>query len=310
MMAIWVIPCLTLAESAAGSASALILATLVGALVATVGRYGERPDYIGPDTLGQEAAEKVPLWLSKEAHPERAKLLIFSHDQWEEAVTVAAALNRLGIRSYVPESDYGIWKVMFGEDHVIQSIEESRALGPFSWWKPAVGLPTGERLFRDVTDDSQGHERSRFPIDFDLRQPKESFGLSKPEDHGTWTESRVVLMRLWSEPARSDVRMTFRASALPLARGEFQRIHILINGSMLPEIIVTGLSDYSVTVPQEIWNEGSSPGLVDLEWGLPDSRRLVAQPNSNETDGRLLGICLHKLEFGLVTPADRMNLPR
>jgi hypothetical protein len=104
--------------------------------------------------------------------------------------------------------------------------------------------------------------------------------------------------------------MTFRASALPLARGEFQRIHILINGSMLPEIIVTGLSDYSVTVPQEIWNEGSSPGLVDLEWGLPDSRRLVAQPNSNETDGRLLGICLHKLEFGLVTPADRMNLPR
>ena len=164
MMAISVIPGLTLAENVTGRAAALILATLSIAVVATAGRYSERPDYIGPDTLGQEAAGKVPKWLSNEAQPGRAKLLIFSHDEWEEAVTVAAALNRLGIRSYVPESDYGIWKVMFGEDHVIRSIEEARALGPFSWWKPAIGVPTGERLVRDLRDDGAVTNEAGFPL--------------------------------------------------------------------------------------------------------------------------------------------------
>ncbi len=311
MMAIWVIPGLTLAESATGSVTALVFAAIVSACAAAAGRFGERPDYLGADTLGQEAAVKVPRWLSREVLPQRAKLLIFSHDEWDEAATVAAALNRLGVRFFVPESDGGIWKEMFGEDHVIQSIEESRALGPFSWWKPALGRPmAAERLVRDLRDDSSGHERRRFPLDFDLRHPEETFGLSKPEGDMTWTESKVVLMRLWSEPARSDVRMTLRASALPRAHGGSQRVRVLANGRMLHEILVTQLSDYSITVPKECWNGGSSPGLVELAWELPDSCRPAAQADSDNADARLLGVCLRKLEFGLVAPADGFGLPR
>jgi hypothetical protein len=300
MMAIWVIPGLALAEEASGRTVGAVVALLVGTLAATAGRYGERPAFMEAETLGREAAVKVPQRLSKEAHPERAKLLIFAHDDWDQAVTVAAALNRMGIRSYVPQSDYGAWKEMFGEDHLIQSLEQARAFGPFSWWRPARGGKAGEKLVDDLTDEFPRGDRSRFPFAFDLQHPEESFGLSAPEDGYTWTESKVVFVRLWSEAARSDVRMKFRASALPLIRGEFQRVRAMVNGTQLPEIDVTGLSDYSVTVPKESWNGGTPPGSVELALGLPDSARLSAQADSKDTDGRLLGICLHTLEFELV----------
>jgi hypothetical protein len=304
MMAMGVIPGLAIAESATGGAAALVFAALVGASAAAAGRFGERPDYLLSDALGQDAAVKVPRWMSRDAPPRRPKLLIFPHDKWDEAATVAAALNRLGVRFFVPESDNEVWKVMFGEEHVLQSIEEVRALGPISWWKPALGRPTAAgRLVRDPGDDSSGHERRRFPLDFDLRHPGESFGLSKPEGDMTWTESRVVLMRLWSEPARSDVRITLRANALPGAHGGSQRVRVLLNGRMLQEILVSQLSDYSITVPRDCWNGGSSPGLVELAWELPDSCRPVAQAGSDSADSRLLGVCLRSLEFGLVAPA-------
>jgi hypothetical protein len=301
MMAIWAIPVLTLAEKATGGGMAMVVTALAGALVATAGRYGEKPVYIGPDTLGLEAAAKVPRWLSMEPRPGTAKLLIFAHDDWDAAVTVAAALNRRGVRFFVPESDSGAWTGMFGEDRVLHSLGDAQACGPFSWWRPALAQPlNGETLVRDMGDESSDHGRSRFPFEFDLQHPSESFGLSKPEGGWTWTESRVVLMRLWTETARSDVRITFRASALPSVHGETQRVHLLVNGTMLPEILVTELSDYSITVPQALWNGGSSPGLIDLDWGLPDSGRPAAQAGSTETDRRLLGIRLRKLEFALV----------
>ena len=302
MMAIWVIPILTLAEEASGRTIGAVVVILAGALAANVGRYGELPYYMEIDALGREAAAKVARALSKETHPEKPKLLIFSHDDWDKAVTVAAALNRMGIRSYVPQSDYGIWRIMFGGDHVLDSVDQVKALGPFSWWRPARGSKDGARLVDDLRDEFPNRERSTFPFAFDLQHPEESFGLSVPEDHGTWTESKVVFFRLWSELARSDVRMTFRASAVPLERGEFQRVRILVNGTALPEILVTGLSDFSVTVPRTAWNGGTPPGLVELAWGLPDSARLAAQPHPTESDSRLLGLCLHRLRFELIAP--------
>jgi hypothetical protein len=299
MMAVWVIPGLTLAERASKGVMAVVLAALACAVAAGAGSYGRSPDYIGLYALGPEAEAKVPLWLSREARPQGAKLLVFPHDQWPEAVSVAAALNRRGIRFFVPGSDLGIWKELFGEDHVLKSIEESRAEGPFSWWRPGTGDINGERLVRDIGDDRAAHEPSRFPFGFDLQHPKEAFGLSRPEAGWTWTESKVVLMRLWSEPARSDVTMTIRASAVPLAAAGSQRVQFLVNGRILPEIHVTGLADYAVTVPEAAWNGGSPSGFIDLELGLPDSGRPAAQPDSDATDRRLLGICLHKLEFSL-----------
>jgi len=300
MMAIWVIPGLGIAENATGSATALILGALLVSFALAGSRYSRIPDFMESGDLGREAALKVPYWLSKEAHPGRPKLIIFSHDDWGEAVAVAAALNRLGFAFYVPESDSGIWKQMFGEDHVIQSLEQARSLRPFSWWRPALGRRDEPRLVGELGDDSAGHERSRFPFNFDLRHPKESFGLSKPESEMTWTESRVVLMRLWSEPARSDVRMTLRASALPFVHGFSQRVRIMVNGTLLPEFVVSQLSDYSVAVPKGSWNAGATPGLVDLEWGLPDSYRLEALPGSKYPEARLLGVCLYSLKFQLV----------
>jgi hypothetical protein len=300
MMAIWVIPGLSIADDATAAATAPILGALFASFAIAGSRYGRIPDFMESGSLGQEAAQKVPHWLSNEAHPGRPKLIIFSHDDWGEAVAVAAALNRLGIAFYVPESDSGIWKEMFGDDHVLQSLEESRALGPFSWWRPALGRRDEPRLVSELGDDSAGHEPSRFPFDFDLLHPRESFGLSKPEAEMTWTESRVVLMRVWSEPARSDVRITFRASALPFVHGFSQRVRIMVNGTLLPEFVVSRLSTYSVTVPKGSWNAGASPGLVDLEWGLPDSYRLEALPKSKDPEARLLGICLYSLKFQLV----------
>jgi len=293
MMAMWAIPTLSLAEAASARVAGALLAVLAAALAMSAGRYDDSP----LDTLGQEAAVKVPRSLARDAHPERAKLLIFSHDDWDEAVTVAAALNRMGIRSYVPQSDYGIWTEMFGGDHVIESLDQARGFGPFSWWRPAVGRKNGARLVDDMTDRFPGRERSKLPFAYDLQNPEESFGFSGPEKDITWTESKVVIIRLWTEIARSDIRITFRASGVPLDRGEMQRVLIRANGTALPEIKVTQLADYSVTVPKAAWNSGTPTGLVELEWGLPDSARLTAQPNSKDTDNRLLGICLHMLRF-------------
>jgi hypothetical protein len=108
-------------------------------------------------------------------------------------------------------------------------------------------------------------------------------------------------MRLWSEPARSDVRIAFRANPLPIVNGESQRVRILVNGRMIAEMRVTHLADYSVVVPRETWNAGPLSGQIDLEWELPDSCRLSAQPGSESSEGRLLGICLRRLKFELVT---------
>lgn len=300
MMAIWVIPSLSLSEEASARTVGTVLVVLALAVTATAGRYGELPYYMEPDTLGQQAAVKVPQCLSREAHPEYAKLLIFSHDDWDQAVTVAAALNRMGVRSYVPQSDYGVWKEMFGRDHVIESLDQARAFGPFSWWRPARGSKNGATLADGLRDEFPSRERSKFPIVFDLQHPEESFGFSAPEKGIAWTESKVVFVRLWTEIAYSDVRMTFRASGVPLDRGELQRVLIRVNGTVLPEIRVTQLSNFTVTVPKESWNGGTTPGLVELAWGLPDSARLTAQPDSKDTDSRLLGICLHTLQFELV----------
>jgi len=302
MMALWIIPGLTLAEAAPGWAVGAVAALLAGTLAVAAGRYGKMPDYMEGDTVGREAATAVPLSLSREAHPGRAKLLVFAHDDWDQAVSVAAALNRMGIRSFVPQSSNGDWKVMFGEDHLIGSLEQARALGPFSWWRPAPGSRAGTRLVDDLRDDFPGRERSRFPFAFDLRHPGESFGLAAPEDGYTWTESKVVFIRLWSEAARSDVRMTFRAYGLPLRHHKFQRVRVQVNGTELPGLRIGGLSDYSVTVPRAYWNGGAPAGLVELALELPDSARLAVQPRSKSMETRLLGICIRALTFEPIAP--------
>ncbi len=302
MMAIWVIAGMTVAEESSGRTFKAAVAVLAAAMAATALRFGKLPDYMEGDEVGREAAEKVPRALSQEAHPRNAKLLVFSHDDWDQAATVAAALNRMGIRSFVPESDFGDWRVLFGRDHVIDSLDQVLSLGPFDWWRPTRGQGVRAQLADTLRDEFPRGAPSRFPFSFDLQHPVESFGLSKPENGFTWTESRVVFFRLWSEPARSSVRLKFRASALPLERGESQRVRILVNRSALPEIRVTKPSQYSVSVPKDSWNAGTPRGVVEVAMELPDCARLAAQPNALETDRRLLGICLHSLEFELEGP--------
>lgn len=302
MMAMWMIAGVTVAEQATRRIYKAGLIILAAAMAATAWRFGKLPDYMESDVLGREAAEKVPRELSREAHPRSAKLLLFAHDHWDHAVTVAAALNRMGIRSFVPESDFGDWRVLFGSDHVIDSLDQVLSLGPLEWWRPARVTGGGALLSENLRDEFPRGAPSRFPFSFDLMHPVESFGLSKPEAGFIWTESKVVLFRLWSEPARSDVRLKFRASALPLQRGESQRVRLLVNRRMLPEILVTKPSEYSVVVPRDSWNAGTPSGLVELAMELPDCARLAAQPHALETDRRLLGICLHSLEFELAEP--------
>ena len=309
MMAMWVIPVLTLAEAAPGWAVGAAAALLAGGVALEAGRYGRMPDYMEGNTIGREAAVAVPRSLAREAHPERAKLLLFAHDDWDQAVSVAAALDRMGIRSFVPQSSNGDWKVMFGEDHLIVSLGQARALGPFSWWRPAPGRRPGSRLVDDLRDDFPTGQPSRFPFAFDLRHPAESFGLSAPEDGRAWTESRVVFIRLWSETAGSDVRMKIRGIGLPVHHQKFQRLRIQVNGTALPEIRVGPLSDYSVTVPRDCWNGGSPAGLVELAWELPDAVRLAAQPHSKYMETRLLGIYLHSLGFELTAPGPAAERP-
>jgi hypothetical protein len=299
VMAVWIIPVLSVAEGASKRTFTATAVVLAGIVASTVNRYGRLPEYMVLETVGKEAAVIVPKNLATEAHPERPKLLVFAHDEWDQAVTVAAALNRMGIRSYVPESGYGIWKRMFGEDHVLESLDQAKALGPFTWWRPTRGAAGYMRLSEDLEDDMSEIKASRFPFSYDLAHPVESFGLSAPEGDTVWTESRVVLIRLKSEPATSDVQLTFRASGLPLDRGLLQRVRVSVNGTELPTVQVTDLADHSVTVPPQAWNGGPTPGEVDIALGLPDAARLTAQPHSTSTDGRLLGICLHELRFKL-----------
>ena len=301
MMAIWIIPALSFIEALSGSAVAWVATGIACIVGATAGRYGETPDYMRAETRGLAAAAKVPAWLASEAHPENPKLLIFRHDDWDDAVTVAAALNRAGVRFFVPESDYGIWRLMFGEGHILHSVEEAAANGPFSWWEPTLNAEPARNGLNPGMIEVPNDRLRRFPFQFDFKSNRDSFGLSAPEPGGVWTESRVVILRLWSTEAASDVRIQFLASAVPLNRGMNQRVQLRVNGVSLPELRVTRRDGYSAVVPKEAWNRGSSPGYVEILMGLPDSGRLIAEPRSTSREGRLLGIFLEKLEFALVT---------
>ncbi len=296
MGVVWWIPFLGLADRLRVPGLACALALLGCLLCVQPVDYGRAPAYMEPNGLGREAEAKVARWLAQGAHPQRAKLLVFEHDDWDAAVTVAAALNRRGVRAYVPGSDYGIWTHMFGEDHVLQTLEEAHAVGPFDWWRPARPRRAGQWL-ADEPESGIAPRPRAFPVTLDLQDPGDVLGLSGPEPGIRWTESRVVLMRLWTEPAPSDVRIRIDASALPLERGESQRVQLLVNGTRLKGLTVTGRAVYSFVVPRAVWNQGASPGRVDLAWGLPDSARLSAQPHAVEKDGRLLGICLHSVVF-------------
>ncbi|HUR59198.1 MAG TPA: hypothetical protein VM029_15890, partial [Opitutaceae bacterium] len=76
------------------------------------------------DRRGDEVAARLPALLQADPKPAAAKLITFPPDEWYEAVTLARALQRVGLTFYVdPE-----WRFMFGEDHVFTADPHAVAL--------------------------------------------------------------------------------------------------------------------------------------------------------------------------------------
>jgi hypothetical protein len=257
----------------------------------------------GPSTgrRGNEVAAVLPRLREADPKPGSAKLITFSNEEWYDAVTLARALQRHGVKFYVdPE-----WSFMFGRDHVFIAHPDTVDLSEWHVVRnqdahPGAHVLTRESLvlFRGVA--SLGPIPAR--IDFAAGNIQNFNGIGiRPEKEWAWTEGKAVSLRFTTPAAAQDIELVLEASGfVSTLSSRGQRTNILLNGELLSrEHFGVERRFARVVIPHTIWNKHATKSIA-LE--LPDAVSPAAAGLSG--DRRLLGLRLFQLVISPSIPRE------
>ncbi|MBI5766320.1 MAG: hypothetical protein HZA93_00885 [Verrucomicrobia bacterium] len=240
---------------------------------------------------------RLPALLAADARPAAPKLLLFAHEDWYEAVTLARALQHRGLAAYV-HPDH---RIMFGRDLVFGNQHDALHRGALSVWRivPASSAPSVRHVLnrncRVVFVDGAPAATLPLHIDFSRPGPPERFalfGLAPTEPPWTWTDAHFAALTFTTPAAQGPLLLSLDASGLTTELNPAgQTVRLVVNGHPLATEKFPGARHtLRATIPAEIWNARSSR-LIVLE--LPDA--LAPAKVGLSADRRLLGLRLYGL---------------
>jgi hypothetical protein len=249
------------------------------------------------DRRGDEVAARLPALLRADPKPAAAKLITIPGDEWYEAVTLARALQRLGVKFYVdPE-----WRFLFGRDHVFAAQPDTIDLSEWRVVKQQGARPGAHVLNREcyvVFPDVARLAALPARIDFAAKGEPSFHGIGIRRDgEWAWTEGNAAALRFIAPTASRDIELVLEASGFVSARSpRGQRAVIRLNGELLArEHFGAERRSVRLVVPREAWNRQATKVLT-LE--LPDAVSPAAAGMSG--DRRLLGLRLFHLAISPV----------
>lgn len=244
----------------------------------------ERIDHGGLD-LRRSTAKALAL----DPHPDRPKLLVFPHDYWGHAASVALALERAGESFRVePEMEF-----MFETRSTATAAELTQPDVPFSVWRfvPAERSATGPLILHGrgiaFAPDALPPDGGVIPFGAD-----DGFvgyhlaGISGGQNGMSWTKDPNVLLQFRPGRATRDVILTLEARPYTHPRGPSeQRVEVRFNGVLRWTGSFAGPDQAEIRIPAALWNERE---IAHLWLHLPDAAAPVWFGNSG--DWRILAL--------------------
>lgn len=236
--------------------------------------------------------------LALDPHPDRPKLLVFAHNYWSYAASVALALQRAGVPFRVePEMEF-----MFQDRATARRDELTRIDPPFSIWRfvDAAASATGPLIDhgRGIRFEPTALSPDGGTIQFGYEDGFIAYQLAGVSDgqHGrSWTTDPEVVLQFRPQPAPSDVVLSLEARPFTHPRGpRQQRLELRFNGELLWTGAFTEQAEIEVQIPRELWNAQTTAHL----WlHLPDAASPVELGSSG--DWRVLGLEMSRISLRL-----------
>jgi hypothetical protein len=200
--------------------------------------------------------------LRADGRPGAPKLLVFAHDDWGPAASVALALERAGATVYVDPA----WTFMFQAAHALPDGFLQGPQADVSVWRfvhgqsggPGIPAEGGLRIvFRPATLSPDGGF-----IDFSMGGNMEGYvlcGLSTPGSNFAWTSLPDVTLQFRPMPSRHDVLL--RLKVTPFLVGSklpTQPLEFWLNGVLLSRAVVAMPEEIQALAPRDLWNDSAN----------------------------------------------------
>lgn len=254
---------------------------------------------------GDEVAARVRGILRVDPRPGALKLITMADAEkdWYEAVTLARALQRLGVAFRV----HPTWEFMFGAD-VVFNDAAALGRGEVSIWH-VVGrdrAPSGAHVLNRETavlfPSAAATLGLPARLDFaaNAHAPYPAYGIGTADEDWAWTEGQMAALMIGTPPATSDIALSVTASGFVthLTPGG-QRATLVVNGTPIgtPETFADADRTVRWIVPADVWNRMSPRTIA---WNLPDAVSPAEAGRSG--DRRKLGLRLHEMQLAPVHP--------
>jgi hypothetical protein len=260
-------------------------------------------DHTFADSRGLALRETALQALAADERCDRPKLIVFEHDYWSEAASIALALRRAGADFRVGPA----WQFMFQSRYVPRAQELGSPELPYSVWR-FVRDPHGERSF-PVTRGGQHLvfkpaklSPTNGRIRFDVAQYYQYLvsGVSEPVPaDGAWTDHSHAVLQFQPEPAATAVHLHLTAYPFLLdERVSLQPTELWFNDHLVFSAPFIEPGVLRALIPAEFWNERP---IATIRLHLPNAHAPARL--GLWADTRYLALCLKELRTFADPPA-------
>lgn len=214
---------------------------------------------------GQDVKEAVDK-LVRLQPGKRPKLLVFEHEAWPTAASLALEIQRRGIPFYAAHS----WNFMFGRAHDLRQLGDAPEQATDVWWLTPGGeggIATHRGL--NVYQQPAALDPRGATIGFGLNAGAFRHvisGLTTGNVDSASSDQRAVRFVFAPQATDRDVQLIFDVAAWNSSQ---QRVQVRWNNSAVGEFTITATrTQPSVSIPATLWNASRR---ATLELVLPDA---------------------------------------
>lgn len=229
--------------------------------------HGFHATTLSPTEAGQDVREGVAQVL-RQQKSSRAKLLVFEHYLWPEAMSVALELKRRGIPFYTAHS----WNFMVGRTHDITRLGDDPTGAVDVWWVAEYqkgGTPIKPRIAifpRPPELDPRGAA-----LAFGLKQNGFRHlvsGLSTGNTAFAFAEEKAVRFSFHAVPASADVQLILDADVNPVHDRPKQTAEVWLHRQLVGKFDIGARAQSTLMIPAALWNLREH---ATLELRFPDA---------------------------------------
>ncbi len=251
-----------------------VAAITIATVLFTATRFRSGPDANAAGTLIHSGTVAALTHSTATAPP----LLVFAHDDWPVAASVALELHRRAIGFYVAPR----WAFMFGTEHVPAAPAALRE-SPTAWWLAGPGdggIPLTQELQLFVTPAALSPDGAA--ISFGPGGNASRYVMAgiilDANDHGL-TDQPSALLRFATPISSNGTRVVFdAASAVADGMPARQAAEVFFAGTSVGRVAVAGRDQVAVTVPAALWNAAAT---ATLALRFPDA---ITKPSATRRD--------------------------